>query len=65
MEKNIEAKLTLKIKLPSVPNFILLAGDSNTSISVAEFSDEELKKIGELWTAELIKNAEKKRLIKS
>lgn len=56
MKKMIDVKMILKIKCPSVPNFILL-DPSETPISIKEFNDSELKQIGDMWTKELIKKA--------
>ncbi len=47
-----------EVKTPTTPNFILVGG---LATSVEEFTDEELRKIGEEWTKELIKKANKKR----
>lgn len=44
-----------KIVTPTVPNFIKVeVGKESVMLSVAEFSEEELKKIGEEWTQDLI-----------
>jgi len=48
MEKSLE------VKIPSTPKFIFVR---NMPISIAEFTDDELRKIGEMWTETLIAKA--------
>lgn len=50
----------LKVRIPDVPNF-LLVGDEKTAVSIGKFTDEELKQVGIEWTEKLIDNAKKKR----
>lgn len=52
----LEKKFTIMI--PSTPNFIKV-GEQN--LSIADFSEAELKAIGRAWTDELIKAGKKKR----
>ena len=49
---------TFHITVPSVPNFITVGPEK---MSIAEFSEEELKAIGAEWTTALIKAARSKR----
>lgn len=53
---SLEKKFTITI--PSTPNFIKV-GEQN--LSVAEFTEHELRAIGRAWTDELLKSAKKKR----
>ena len=49
-----------KIVTPTVPNFIKVeVGKESVMLSVAEFNDEELTKIGEEWTKDLIAKAKR------
>ena len=50
----------IKILTPSVPNFILTEY-LKQPITLADFTDEELKQIGESWTQELISKARGRR----
>ena len=52
-------KKGLEIKCPTVPNFIKVG---EQGISVAEFTEDELKGIGKMWTASLLENARKRKL---
>ena len=56
MKAGMEIKLNLKIKLPTIPNYIRLK-NSDTPIHISFFKKEELEQIGKLWTQELIKKA--------
>ncbi len=50
----------IKIQTPSVPNFILTE-DLKQPIPIADFTDEELRAIGNDYTQELIKKARGRR----
>ena len=52
-------KKEIDIQIPRVPNFLLTR--SQISISVAEFSDDELRKVGYEWTDKLIVRANQLR----
>lgn len=52
-----EVKLSLRIQLPTTPNFIQLGSSDKVTVSVSEFTTDELIKIGSLWTEQLIKKA--------
>ena len=47
-------KKEVNIEIPSVPNFISVGSDR---LSITEFSDEELREIGKLWTEKLIERS--------
>jgi len=53
MDKNF------KIICPSTPNFIRVVGVEG-SISISDFSEEELREIGQEWTEELVRRAKLK-----
>lgn len=52
-----------KIVTPSVPNFIKVEMGKKECVTlpVSDFSEEELKKVGEDWTKELILKAKNAR----
>lgn len=56
MSKNIEKKMSVVV--PMVPNFIKVGNDM---ISVARFTESELREIGQEWTEKLIKHAQRRR----
>lgn len=49
----------LKVRCPMVPNFILIE-NSDTPISIREFTEDELREIASEWTEELIKKSKSK-----
>ena len=63
-EKEMKKKIEIEIEAPTVPNFlrnIVKGRDKAILVPVQDFTDDELRKIGEEWTELLIKNAKKKR----
>lgn len=48
------------VVVPRPPNFLRDAS-TQAAVDVAGFSEEELRVIGEAWTHELIRNAQKRR----
>lgn len=50
----------IKLQTPSVPNFILTE-DLKQPIPIADFTDDELRKIGDEWTQQLISKARGRR----
>lgn len=58
MKKKIKTKSYAEIELPSLPNFIKVDGHMTP---VGKISDSNLKKLGQLWTQELIALARKRR----
>lgn len=48
------------VSVPRVPNY-LCEPNGQTSYSVGNFSDAELRKVGKLWTDNLIKRAHEVR----
>ena len=60
-ERKIEVSRRAEIVVPQVPNFIKMDGVSH---SIADFSDEELKKIAEAWKQRLIERAAEVRKIR-
>ena len=47
----------IPVEIPSIPNFIKVGGNT---FPIKEFTEEELKDIGEEWTKKLIEKAKKK-----
>lgn len=56
MKNILEFQKTIRIKTPSVPNFIMAEGDVE-KLSIADFTPDELRAIGDLWTQSLIERA--------
>lgn len=56
----MEISLKRYVKIPQTPNFLLVSGHDK-SISISELSDEELVKVAEAWTRELLIKAQNKR----
>ncbi len=58
------AKMPLRFKwnvhLPMVPNFLRVEG-SDATIPIADVTDDELRRIGALWTEELVRIAQSRR----
>jgi hypothetical protein len=52
-------KKTFVVQVPTVPNFIKV-GNGDT-VSIADFSNKELRAIGSEWTSKLLKTANEKR----
>ena len=50
-----------RVRVPQVPNFILSDPDG-TSVDVADFDDEQLKRLGIEWTNALLAHAAQRRL---
>lgn len=50
----------MNVQIPKVPNFIRVGYGERMMISVAEFSEEELRAIGHEWTEALIKRAKER-----
>lgn len=53
-------KKEIKIKIPSVPNFLLLDIGYATSIPISDFTEEQLREVGKEWTNELIIKSRRK-----
>lgn len=51
-------KVNREVKIPMTPNFITVDGQS---VSIQEFTNQDLYKIGKLWTKELVEKATKRR----
>ena len=61
-ESEMKVNAELHIETPIVPNFLRIAGrGDNNMISIADLSDEELKKVGAAWTAALCEKANERR----
>jgi hypothetical protein len=58
---HIRTSATIEVKIPNIPNFFLPVDNNNPSIDVANATDGELRMIGEIWTEELILNAQRRR----
>lgn len=59
----------IELDIPSMPNYIhskaTNVNGSKTSFDVSDFTPEELKQIGEEWTAALIEHAKKRKQSKT
>ena len=54
--------VTLSVKTPRVPNFILMkVNGANVSFPIADCTDAQLEQIGQSWTKKLIELASKRR----
>jgi hypothetical protein len=49
-------KISLDVNIPTVPNFLTISGerDAGSVRSVSEFSEDELRAVGRLWTEKLV-----------
>ena len=55
-------KKSFEIQIPSIPNYLIAKIDGKfESISLAEFSDDEIKKLGEEWVNKLLTAGRNKR----
>lgn len=52
----------VKVHTPNRPNFIRVGSEY---VSIAEFSDEDLRRIGKAWTQLLVHDANKKRALQA
>ena len=48
-------KVNIEIKVPAIPNYIILSSDAK--IHISKLSEKELRKIGNDWTEELVRIA--------
>lgn len=63
------ANLTLKLTVPSVPNYIVVEGPfvpatpmtERPKVDIADLSDEQLRALAEEWKGELLRRAEVRR----
>ena len=53
------AEVKVKIKCPTVPNFV--RDENGRVFPVSSLTDVEIKQLGKEWTARLIENAKLKR----
>ena len=51
-------KYNIEVKIPSLPNFIMV---NDNPLPIADFTDKELRKLGKDWTKLLIEKAQKNR----
>jgi len=59
----MKMNMVFDIEMPSAPNFIKTKiGGADTSMPIENFTDEQLKEIGDRWTKELIARANSKRV---
>ena len=57
MKKQVTINKTLKIDIPTVPNFIL---SGEMKFSIKDLSEHDLETIGKEWTKELIRKSKTK-----
>ena len=53
------------VHIPMVPNFIACGEDKQEYVPISDFTDEELRQIGEQYVLNLILLAQKRRKIKT
>lgn len=51
----------MELEVPRIPNFLRFKGVTSKTISIADLDDEQLARVGELWTDALIERAEEIR----
>lgn len=56
----MEIEVKYKIKVPMVPNFLLLS-NSEAKVAISALSENGLREIGKQWTDDLIKRANQMR----
>lgn len=52
-------KIQTEVECPSVPNFIKTK--RGETVSIGDFTDDQLRTVGEYWTMQLLRAAEKNR----
>lgn len=60
-DRTMTASVAVSLVLPSLPNFIRVAGKMDRSVDVADMDDKTLTDIGREWTDALIQHAKKRR----
>lgn len=55
--KLVNVNASIKVKVPQVPNFLLLESKEPVSINVGSFTDACLKRVAAEWTRNLIERA--------
>ena len=55
MGEKIQVNINVDVHCPMLPNYIRF--NDGKTIHISQITEEELQKIGELWTRELIKKA--------
>ncbi|MFA5394952.1 MAG: hypothetical protein WC346_02925 [Methanogenium sp.] len=62
----IEVNTSLEVFLPIIPNYLRIGVPDNNdrAFPIESFSEADLQKIGEAWTAALIQKARKRKQIK-
>ena len=54
-------RVTASIMVPRTPNFLRFEDPGHGSIPIEDVAEKDLRKIGKLWTEELIERAEERR----
>ncbi|MCK5651768.1 MAG: hypothetical protein KAJ42_10340 [Gemmatimonadetes bacterium] len=54
-------RVTALAEVPRTPSFIRLRGEEMAAVPIEDLSDEELRKVGELWTEDLVERAQERR----
>ena len=55
-----ELTVRASVNVPRVPNFLII--DEHHKLSIGDVPDEDLRRIGEVWTEKLIERAVEVRL---
>jgi len=64
---NLELTKRMSVELPTMPNFLKVSetfgenGIKDHTVSVIEFTDQQLREIGKNWTEALVEHAKEKR----
>lgn len=66
MSDSLKIKINSDVKIPLTPNFILIRTRKHitgydSSVPIEDFTDDELKEIGQKWIENLISNAKMRR----
>lgn len=64
MSEPIKVSTSIVLELPTLPNFIKVAGERDVIMDVKNLSDEALRDIGSAWTEQLVIHAAKRRAAK-
>lgn len=61
MSDTLAINMTRHVRIPRVPNY-LLDHEGESKWPISEFTEEQLRSIGRLWTTNLLNRAEEQRV---
>lgn len=64
MKRVISVNVSVEIKIPAPPNYLVLVNSNGAAIPIEDFLDEDLDKIGQAYTKQLIQHAKERRSLK-